>query len=41
MSEKNKDVISNEDLLSFYKESGVNAALTDVPIDHFNQTALL
>ncbi|WP_438721776.1 uracil-DNA glycosylase [Bartonella rochalimae] len=41
MSEKNKDVISDEDLLSFYKESGVDAALTDVPLDHFNQAASL
>ncbi|WP_455474474.1 uracil-DNA glycosylase [Bartonella sp. B30(2025)] len=29
--------ISYEELLNFYKESGADAVLTDVPINHFNQ----
>ncbi|WP_026501094.1 uracil-DNA glycosylase [Bartonella clarridgeiae] len=37
MSKKIKDLILSEDLLNFYKESGVDTALTDVPIDRFNQ----
>ncbi|EJF81954.1 uracil-DNA glycosylase [Bartonella doshiae] len=32
--------ISYEELLSFYKESGVDAVLTDLPVDRFNQAAL-
>ncbi|WP_317992999.1 uracil-DNA glycosylase [Bartonella gliris] len=34
-------LISYEELLSFYKESGVDAVLADTPIDRFNQTASL
>ncbi|AQX27670.1 MULTISPECIES: uracil-DNA glycosylase [unclassified Bartonella] len=41
MSKKIKDLISNEDLLNFYKESGVDAALTEVPINRFNQATPL
>ncbi|WP_208437548.1 uracil-DNA glycosylase [Bartonella taylorii] len=33
--------ISYEELLNFYKESGVDAVLTDSPIDRFNQSASL
>ncbi|EJF92869.1 uracil-DNA glycosylase [Bartonella taylorii] len=33
--------ISYEELLNFYKESGVDAVLTDSPVDHFNQSASL
>ncbi|WP_273720492.1 MULTISPECIES: uracil-DNA glycosylase family protein [unclassified Bartonella] len=33
--------ISYEELLNFYKESGADAVLTDVPIDRFNQAACL
>ncbi|WP_208435182.1 uracil-DNA glycosylase [Bartonella phoceensis] len=31
-------LISYEELLNFYKESGADAVLTDSPIDHFNQS---
>ncbi|ATP12094.1 uracil-DNA glycosylase [Bartonella henselae] len=33
--------ITYEELLSFYKESGVDTALTDLPIDRFSQSASL
>lgn len=33
--------ISYEELLNFYKESGVDAVLTDSPVDRFNQSASL
>ncbi|WP_019223732.1 uracil-DNA glycosylase [Bartonella rattaustraliani] len=33
--------ISYEELLNFYKESGVDAALTDLPVDRFHQSVLL
>ncbi|UNE54798.1 uracil-DNA glycosylase [Bartonella machadoae] len=33
--------ISYEELLNFYKESGVDAVLTDLPIDRFSQSATL
>ncbi|WP_345095915.1 uracil-DNA glycosylase [Bartonella acomydis] len=34
-------LISYEELLNFYKESGADAVLTNVPIDRFNQAACL
>ncbi len=33
--------ISYEELLNFYKESGVDAVLTDLPVDRFNQAVSL
>ncbi|MEL6089030.1 uracil-DNA glycosylase [Bartonella schoenbuchensis] len=41
MSEQTQCLISYEELLSFYKESGVDAALNDTPIDRFSQSAIL
>ncbi|WP_455475675.1 uracil-DNA glycosylase [Bartonella sp. B17] len=37
MSNRTQYSISYEELLNFYKESGADAVLTDVPIDRFNQ----
>lgn len=34
-------VISYEELLNFYKESGVDAALTNLPVDRFHQSAFV
>lgn len=41
MLNKTSYSISYEELLNFYKESGVDAILTDSPIDRFNQSACL
>ncbi|EJF89775.1 uracil-DNA glycosylase [Bartonella melophagi] len=41
MSEQTQCLISYEELLSFYKESGVDAALNDTSIDRFSQSAIL
>ncbi|MBA9082520.1 MULTISPECIES: uracil-DNA glycosylase [Bartonella] len=41
MSEQTQCLISYKELLSFYKESGVDAALNDTPIDRFSQSAIL
>ncbi|MGF7156775.1 uracil-DNA glycosylase [Bartonella heixiaziensis] len=41
MSNQTQYSISYEELLSFYKESGADAVLTDAPIDRFSQSASL